>query len=157
MKTKLLLLMMLFVQDAYKFPIDKFEIIQGYRSVNGRKNCSDDNINNFDVCPIRAYLNIDNNNPILLYDYNSNNTEKKLYYSIPLTRKAVFAAERKYADIYSFPIYFVAGLYSGLNGVDTNYDAFEIISSDFHFGMFSKRCENCLGINRIVQYSGLIK
>ncbi|KII73200.1 hypothetical protein RF11_09833 [Thelohanellus kitauei] len=137
--------------------IDTFNILKGYTNVNQTHTCNDEDKINFEKCPIRAYLKIQRKNPIIISEFSSNEIERKIHYSMSLTQEEVREAEQDHQTIQAFTLYFVSGFDHDMGIDDTNWYSFDILLTDFNFGMLSKRCDNCLGINQIVQYSGIIK
>ncbi|KII74459.1 hypothetical protein RF11_14528 [Thelohanellus kitauei] len=136
--------------------IHHFEILKGYSSIDHQTKCRDNDKENFEKCPIQAYLNIKGKSPIKMFDFHSKNFEKKLSYYASFTRAQIIEAEkpRRYKP---YSVYFVSNINNDLveNTIDNYY--IDILTKDFGFGMWSKRCEGCTGINGIVRYSGLFK
>ncbi|KII72040.1 hypothetical protein RF11_05929 [Thelohanellus kitauei] len=136
--------------------IDTFEILKGYSEDSDGRTCMDSDIENFTVCPISVYLNVESGDPIKLCDFDSNIVDKKIHYFRSVDKESVLYYER-YGNFQPYSVYFVSRITNDKSDDVKNIYIFDIISTDMKFGMFSKRCEKCLGINGIIRYSGIFK
>ncbi|KII69478.1 hypothetical protein RF11_15123 [Thelohanellus kitauei] len=136
--------------------IDTFEILKGYSDGFGGRTCRDNDKENFTICPISVYLNVESGDPVKLFDFDSNFVEKKIHYFRSIDKESILYYESSY-KLQPYSVYFVSKIKNDKSDDIQNIYTVDIISTDIKFGMFSRRCENCMGINGVIRYSGLFK
>ncbi|KII72361.1 hypothetical protein RF11_00270 [Thelohanellus kitauei] len=130
-------------------------MIRGYNLGRDGIWCSSHEKDNFENCPISAYLNILGKKPIKMADFFSKNDEKKFRYSATITRKELDESEME-TKFMPTSIYFVSKINKQYYNSTDQY-TIDILTCDLDFGLWSTRCDNCLGIYQIIRYSGLFK
>ncbi|KII60535.1 hypothetical protein RF11_05609 [Thelohanellus kitauei] len=139
-----------------KIMLENFEILKGYSDHSGKRLCMDDDRENFTKCPISVNVYVGSMDPIRMLDLNSEISEKKLDYSTVITREYIDENEEDY-ELSIYSIYIAAYINNDKDTDVKTFHVIDILTYDKIFGMFSQKCNGCMGMMGIVRYWGFLK